>query len=396
VKSLNFISLSFIFPLVLSQCSTTPEIQIAPPVSEVSTYKSPKKILVFLDGTNNQWDSRTNVRRLFEMISSWEDPRVVCHYMDGVGSSSSLVIGNAFGKGMKNRILEGYEFLSTHYNPGDQIYIYGFSRGSLQARSLAGMISFCGLLEKEDAPCRKKQVDVWHFCKRQEEDAVDLDGWQKSVQFRQAPLAEQMRTQLGLESRWAEIGFVGVWDTVPGSTFTDFSTFREEKDDNNPGTRYKPGAYPPIQTIAHAMSLDELRSKFAPIQVAPPVMPSRTRLREVWFAGAHSDVGGGYSDSSALSGVSLNWMIQQMSAYDSFWSRLPSVFQDPLAPQHRSIEDAPGNFLSDEAQRALPENATIHPSVYERMAANGVRSRIKGRKFSEPAKYKPQAKSDQY
>ena len=158
---------SLLLPLFLACCAPTP--QTAPPVSKVSTFASKKRILIFFDGTNNEWSSRTNTRRLFENLASREDPSLVCHYVEGVGTGIiGSVSGSILGQGMKSRILDGYKFLSHHYKPGNDIYVFGFSRGAHQARALTGIISHCGLLDSESATPRNLNR-VWHLCRKKDD-----------------------------------------------------------------------------------------------------------------------------------------------------------------------------------------------------------------------------------
>jgi uncharacterized protein (DUF2235 family) len=366
--------------LLLSQCSWVipPDVQVSPPQSktqpEITPYAAGKrKLFVFMDGTNNDWDNRTNTRRLFEMIGSREDPSVISCYVSGVGVRGGL-IGLALGKGMKRRILEGYTFLSRNYREGDEIYIFGFSRGSHQARALAGMIAYSGLLPVELAGSDTAADKVWEYCRKIEErldhpnnekKEMNCRSWNEATARRVPPAP--LYAGCPVNGRRAEVRFMGVWDTVPGSQLKVYEPYREQENDDTPGTRYKIGAYPPIRQIAHAMSLDEMRSKFRPVQVHPPVSPSRTVLDEVWFSGVHSDVGGGYSDSNALSGVSMNWMIEKLNAAARFRQALPLVYADPLAPQHDSTLGF-GNIASSDEHRLIHGGKPVlHPSVSARM-----------------------------
>lgn len=377
--------------LLLVQCvSMRPaNVQISPPEPSkpgISDYAHGKrKLFVFMDGTNNKWSSRTNVRRLFEMIAAREHPAEICCYISGVGVDAGLG-GLIMGMGMRSRIIEGYGFLSRHYRPGDEIYIFGFSRGALQARALAGLIAHSGLLppdlartEKESEKNGKK---AWSFCRLQEE----VDGrnvchgvWKKGV----PPLPLMKNSER--HGVYAPVTFLGVWDTVPGSQFKVYDRYHEEPD-AKPGMRYKIGAYPPLKNVAHAMSLDELRSQFQAVQVEP--LPGHGRLNEVWFPGVHSDVGGGYDDANALSGLSMNWMIRQLNQVARFTAPLPVVHEDASAPAHESLDDFPGNLLSQRQDRNTPDDAKLHPSVQQRYESRGVYVRRKG-DFGEAEPYLP-------
>ena len=365
-----------------------------PPIKEITSFKKPKTILIFLDGTSNKWNSRTNVRRLFENLASHEDPSLVCYYLEGVGSNFiGSLSGAALGRGMKPRIKKGYQFLSQHYETGDKIYLFGFSRGAHQARALTGIISHCGLLSP-DSTSSSNLEKVWDFCRKENDISPTSDEWNEVMENQNPPFSQRLEREANVSMRFAPIEFIGLWDTVPGSAFKKFGPYGESLKDNKIGIRYKSSAYPPIKHMAHALSLDERRSRFKPLLVDPKINKKHTRLEEYWFAGAHSDVGGGYSDTNALSGVSLNWMIEQMQLIDQRWTILPRFYQDPLAPQHESINDYPGNKFSKAKAREFPQGKTprIHPSVELRKNAKTVWYRSSGRKktFYE-ASYTPVA-----
>jgi len=379
VKLPGFITVSIII-LFISGCSTNPVTQIAPnPDTERAevTEKS-KDIFIFYDGTANNWSSRTNVRRLFEIISVAENPEHLTIYMDGVGSSSTPITGSALGYGMKPRILEGYKFLTRYYRPGYRVFVFGFSRGAFQARALAGMVAYNGIpridrdhvFSEADLKRLNSQADsIWKLSK----DKYDLsdEEWGKWNSGSLPPFAGEINRILEIETTPIPIEFLGIWDTVPGSSFKEYNLFKECPDGKK-GDRYKIQPYPNIGEIAHAVSLDEKRSKFRPVLVHPPIDPARTELHQVWFPGAHADVGGGYSDSNDLAGISLNWMLQLLEKFDLFDGRLPQVYSDPLGLAHWSIGDKPGNTGSKEEHRPVPAGSVFHPSVSERMGNQSV------------------------
>lgn len=382
--NLKILALILLAPSLLSHCSWVipPDVQKSPPQPKeqpkVAPYATGKRqLFVFMDGTNNDWNNRTNPRRLFEMLAAREDPAKVCCYVSGVGVGGAG-LGLVLGKGMKRRILEGYEFLAKNHRPGDEIYIFGFSRGSHQARTLAGMISYCGLLPVAQATPEESDR-VWDYCRTLEErldhkangdKQLNYRTWKEAVASGRPPAPLYIQGGQPVQGRWAEVTFLGVWDTVPGSQLKEFGPYGEVENDRTVGTRYKIGAYPPIRQIAHAMSLDEMRSKFRPVQVRPPASPSRTKLDEVWFAGVHSDVGGGYGDANALSGVSMNWMIDKLNAAAKLRPPLPRVHQDVTAPQHDELLGL-GSIGSRAENRLIysqcGKKPMLHPSVAERI-----------------------------
>lgn len=185
----------------------------------------------------------------------------------------------------------------------------------------------------------------------------------------------------------AEIKFLGVWDTVPGSSFKKYGYCKEHKGfvkkyfywlipGVDKGERYKTDSYPPIRQIAHAVSLDEKRSMFQPVLLCPAINANVTKLDEVWFPGAHADVGGGYDDSDELPGISLQWMLKMLAENYEFRSQPPSINASAIGLAHWSIGDEPANFRSDCVDREIPAGATIDRSFDERRNAKEVPIRV--------------------
>ena len=117
------------------------------PESVSYNYDKPRKILIFTDGTNNDRESRTNVRRLYELISNQDRLDIAAYYDPGVGSDWHKISGNAFGWGMDKNVMQAYTYLvDTHKYSNDEIYLFGFSRGAYTARVLGGMLIQGGLI----------------------------------------------------------------------------------------------------------------------------------------------------------------------------------------------------------------------------------------------------------
>ena len=367
--------------LLLTGCST-PITQRAPNPEfyRAEFTQQTKNIFIFFDGSANDWVSRTNVRRLFELIAVQEHPNNLSLYIDGVGSSSTPLTGGIFGYGMKPRILEGYRFLARYYNPGDQIYIFGFSRGAHQARSLAGLIAYNGLPTVNKSKEEGSQLvalqrlvaeseQIWDFSRHKKE--LTKAQWLAWESGNPAPFAREIKEKHNIETIAATIKFLGIWDTVPGSAIKEYDLY-SECGNKIAGVRYKIQAYPAIAEIAHAVSLDEKRSKFRPVLVAKPIDATRTKLHQVWFAGAHADVGGGYEDSNDLAGISLNWMFGLLQGYGIFAGQHPQVYSAVDGLTHWSIGDRPANLGSIYENRVVPEGSILHPSIEARMAAQAV------------------------
>jgi hypothetical protein len=210
------------------------------------------------------------------------------------------------------------------------------------------------------------------------------------------PLAAEAKAELGVDFQPVQVTMLGVWDTVPGSSFKSFGDCKELAD-RKEGDRYKSDSYPSIRTIAHAVALDEKRSKFRPILLCPPDYPLENRHKptviEKWFPGAHADVGGGYSDGdNALPNISLNWMIDILArsyALPGSFARFPES-ANGLA--HWSVGDmsfVPGMRCED---RSAPLGDARHPSASSRVGTPPIRVKKAIKKFSYPIACKDEEK----
>jgi uncharacterized protein (DUF2235 family) len=254
----------------------------------------PRNIVLCCDGTTNEIaGDQTNVLRLFRMLVRSPDQQVF--YDAGVGTRADPTVfwplrrmlrkklDSAVGMSIRENVLAAYRFLSTHYELGDRIYLIGFSRGAYTVRALAGMIMRCGLLEKEFLHLAEYTWSVYS-----DEDRSD-DG------KRQFGGAARIKKVFG---RKVTIHFVGVWDTV--------SSFGWIWD---PLTLPNTANNKEIETIRHALAIDERRAYFQSNRFGNTVKQDR---QEVWFAGGHADVGGGYPDKVAgLAKISLQWMLAE-------------------------------------------------------------------------------------
>ena len=355
--------------------------------TELSTFAGnptqTKSIFVFLDGTANNPKSGTNVWRLYQLVSHNNDPQKTTLYMEGVGSvNDAPLTGKALGRGMEDRILAGYEFIWKHFSPGDKVYVFGFSRGAHQARALAGLISYAGVPSTPGSDSinerRNTANRVIELVKKKSDDDY-LQAW-RSWQPGQPPLmADEVRESLSIDVQPVVIEFLGVWDTVPGSSLKEYGYCKEKRGfvksnmsalipGIDKGHRYKTDSYPTIRKIAHAVSLDEKRSKFAPLLVCKAINPEYSDISEVWFPGAHADVGGGYEDSNELAGISLAWMVHLLSKTYTF-EPYPQVDGNAQGRAHWTIGDSPANKFSSCEDRKPPADARIHKSFGERKAA---------------------------
>lgn len=261
-----------------------------------------KRIVICADGTWNRpernlgEDFPTNVLRLARAIQPVGEQQVPqqVFYDWGVGSYYDPVIGGATGRGLNKNIMDDYRYIVQNYTPGDEIFLFGFSRGAYTMRSLCGLINNCGILKRPDARLIQAAFDLY----KKPGKACAPSG-EKSVAFRQA---------YSHPSR--EVKFAGVWDTV-GALGIPFS-FLGLLDRKDEFYDTKIGAN--VRIARHALAIDELRSDFEPTVWLPR---DNLDLKQVWFAGAHSDVGGSYEPDDGgtlLSDIPLGWMMNEAAA----------------------------------------------------------------------------------
>jgi len=318
---------------------------------------APRKWLIFLDGTNNDVASDTNVKRLHSLVSLQNNPNVGTLYVEGVGVGSD-VIGMGMGGGFGKRVRLAYEFLLNNYSAGDKIYIFGFSRGAFEARALTSMLYYIGL---PDLPPSKNDSQESVVEKQYEEMK---DWFHKGETPQKIASARDTNSNNFLKSR--DVTILGLWDSVEALGFPQWPRRIAHKlgiaplhvDIDEANNRYGDQLFN-VKHVLHAVSIDDDREWiFTPKLLTrchllkpkgweastdvPWNCDSTTQtpdILEVFFSGAHSDVGGGYTDSN-LSGVSLNWMIsmlQRIDSKDGEPSILPEVAkvrEDPLGTSH--------------------------------------------------------------
>lgn len=375
------------------------------PFEPVVDNAKPKSIFVFMDGTTNNPDVPTNVFRLFHEIQTPKDNQTVAIYIEGVGNDEEVVqkyISEIFARGMEERILRGYRFLVKHYQPGDRIYIFGFSRGAFTARSLAGMISYAGVSKPSDGD----DESLWDYNPfttgytfgnkilekvKEQEDFKKACTWKSWERGNVPPLKNEIKTQvttffgkqIDINVQNAEVEFLGVWDTVPGSQFINYFEGQNDLVCKKPlltddKQRYQLDSYPPIHHIAHAISKDEKRSEFRPLFLCSKHINSDsvhneqlTKLDEKVFPGAHADVGGGYKDkNNQLPEISLNWMISKLNDHYALKSNYKGKSE---GLGHLSISDKPLYIIEMECKdRKLPPYIKNHDSITERNDAGAV------------------------
>lgn len=320
-----------------------------------------KRIVVCADGTWNRperdltEDFPTNVLRLARAIrpvATDGTPQQV-FYDWGIGSYHDKVRAGATGRGIEKNIMDGYRYIVQNYAPGDEIWLFGFSRGAYTVRSLCGLINNCGILRRPDAALIESAFALY-----KKPASVNAPGGDNSVEFR-----------ANHSHRSREVKFVGVWDTV-GALGIPFS-FLGLFDDKDEFYDTKLGRN--VRAARHALAIDEVREDFEPAVWLPR---EKLDLRQVWFCGAHADVGGSQKpdrDGSRVSDLPLHWMIKEARTHGlSIEAHLPRELTDnPRADIHPSRR----RFyrLRGEHHRPIDHGkgeVLIHRSVKERWQAD--------------------------
>jgi uncharacterized protein (DUF2235 family) len=273
-----------------------------------------KRIIFCCDGTWDDSGKNTNVYKFYKALQVSADQ--VPYYDDGVGSDGNPIerlTGAAFGLGLYQKIKDAYSKISQVYEKGDDVYLYGFSRGAYTARSLAGMIAVCGLPTKD-------------FSNGVVDDAFNV---YRAAKADRPALLAALNASCDLFD--APITMVGVWETVGAlgipSVFGGVDPLIYGFLDTN--------LHPDVKNAYHALSIDERRSEF-PATLWTSQAPGQT-VEQVWFAGVHCDVGGSYPDDpdgTALADITLAWMIKKASDLGlTFAANVPAAYAFPSNPK---------------------------------------------------------------
>jgi uncharacterized protein (DUF2235 family) len=339
----------------------------------------PKTIIFCADGTWNhpnepkaaggdgQRKLNTNVAKLADQrdsqgnidqpgaFASTADQVVI--YDDGVGVEFPEFLGGAFGVGIFGKVKQGYAQILEKYEKGDRLFLFGFSRGAYTARSLAGMLSLIGLptvLPAGDRQAQAREAAEKAFLAYA--TPVDRQGLLKAM----AAFALEIPT-IAMQGMWDTVGSLGFTGALFGAKDPVVYGFLDTNLHDN------------TQAAFHAMSIDEHRGEF----VMTP-WPGKTRndqvLRQVWFSGVHSDVGGsatelGTKDTpTALADITLSWMLKNAEACGAKLS--------PAADMYRAIDPMKAIVPSKDSfsplwvinrHRSIPAGSTVANSVAVRL-----------------------------
>ena len=308
-----------------------------------------KNLVVCCDGTDNQFgENNTNIVRLFS-VASKHPTKQITFYDPGLGTFPAVgawtpfakwvtkKLGSAFGFGLSHNIADAYQFLAQHYAPGDRIYLFGFSRGAYTVRAVAALIHVCGLVQAHNCNLIPYAIDLFKGeASRAKRNADRIEKRTGRKQPLVLPLCTEFKRVFSVAP---PIHFIGVWDTVcsVGSIYDPFSL---------PYTRWNPS----VKTVRHAVSIDEQRKFFQANLWSASAL--ETDVKQVWFAGVHADVGGGYPEAeSGLAKNALAWMLEEAIAAELLVddgrmrhvlgitkTKSPSVPADALGPVHDELD----------------------------------------------------------
>ncbi|KAF7424922.1 hypothetical protein PC9H_010233 [Pleurotus ostreatus] len=345
---------------------------------EICCPSNGKNICVSADGTLGEFgEKNSNVVELHSRII--KDEKQLTYYISGIGTYSDSDIrrwwDSAVAASFQRNVLKAYEWLCNNYEPGDRIFLFGFSRGAYQVRVIAGMIERVGLLYKGNNSQLPSVLKL--YMKAMEEPASQIreDDLDQTSTEGLSEVEKQCRIFKNAFSQpGVKVHFVGAWDTV--------SSVGIRREPCLPETTNGMGH---VCHFRHALALDERRVRFWPEHASSSAHASSGGdVKEVWFAGCHSDIGGWSTLNKELDsfGPALRWMTYEamnnglrMHQHTKGWAPLtPSVslvgfwhiFE--YLPLHRpSYKRGTSRRLHNGAPRRILDGQRIHKSVFEAM-----------------------------
>ncbi|MDX2229675.1 MAG: DUF2235 domain-containing protein [Leptolyngbyaceae cyanobacterium bins.349] len=262
-----------------------------------------KRLVVCCDGTWNQLSRfPTNVVKLSQAVKPFDDKGIaqVVYYQRGLGTKwYDRIPGGAFGWGIDYNIKSAYEFLCFNYESGDEIYLFGFSRGAYTARSLAGMIYCSGLLARQYIG---KVEEAYNLYRNRD----IRPGSDTAKQFRAdygVRDAGEDQISITLLGCWDTVGSLGVPNLIPG--ISQLLNRKYQFHDTELNRK--------IQTALHAVAIDERRKVFDVTPMRKSLKNAKQLICQLWFPGGHGCVGGGTPEHCKLSDNALMWMVNTIA-----------------------------------------------------------------------------------
>jgi len=322
-----------------------------------------KRIAVFCDGTWNTPDKldngklcQTNVVKLANALSPYSTDGILqkVYYDIGIGAEGGLlsrVFDGATGTGISQNIIHAYLYLINNYEPGDELFFFGFSRGAFTVRSLSGLIRNSGILDVKYIDKIPQAYNLY----RSRHPTYHPKEFEATL-FRKTYAVEEV----------TRIKFIGVWDTVGalGNPLLLKGVVSEQNEFHDTELSSK------IENAFHALSTDEKRKNFQATLWHQQKDVKDQRLEQVWFPGVHSDVGGGYPET-ALSDIALLWMLEKAQSCNLRFDPV-GIQPDPMGLQHESLTGfykLGGKFyrpIGVNDPKTGNTNEKLHPSLIER------------------------------
>ncbi len=320
----------------------------------------PRRIVICIDGTNNYPNGGyTNIQRLLRMLK--RDQEQLTYYQSGVGTIEPSSVTTRGGRKLamlldsmsavmlKDHVCSAYRFLMSEYQEGDEICLFGFSRGAYSVRVLAAMLTTVGLLQRG---FDSLVPFAWStYLATGEDDKADEDGDGEAADGISVGLNAARAFRNNYARFIGRIAFIGLFDTVSAVGLPWVPKVFPRTFDN-----------PRVVCVRHALSLDEHRVMFVQNRwkEAQIETEASTDVRQVWFSGVHSDVGGGYPEGeSGLSLIPLAWMVREAQARGLTFK--PQVSARILDPTHQ--ENNPTVEFVTGAQAAQP----VHDELPRRL-----------------------------
>ncbi|MCL6667524.1 DUF2235 domain-containing protein [Streptomyces panaciradicis] len=345
---------------------------------------SVRNLVLCLDGTRNEPETgTTNVSRIFDVAV--KNHRQLVFYHPGVGvmgargavtslgQKATRVAGLIGGFGVKDNLEEAYRFLVHNYRSGDRIFVFGFSRGAYTAQALTGMLRTVGLLRSGAENLIPYAVKLYATSNTRRATTEQTNRY-----FRRR---ERFARQFGnpafpeaFDSSRHQVHFLGVWDTVKSVGWLNWKAQIEQ-------VRWPFTAkIVNVDAARQALAIDERRHAYKEYRFdGKTVKDSGGRYEEMWFAGAHSDIGGTFDDDHDLSDIAFAWMVEEaaqagLRVDPQKYRRLLKVRYGAKLPVDRATGKIHTNsagwwFLGGWHRRHVQPGDQIHPSVFDRIHA---------------------------
>jgi uncharacterized protein (DUF2235 family) len=333
-----------------------------------------KRLIICCDGTWQKTDSLypTNVAKMIQAIPVSSENLVFYGEGVGTGDFADRILGGALGWGLDKNIQDAYRFLSSNYSTGDQIYLFGFSRGAYTVRSLVGLIRAIGMLPRSGIRKIPAAYKAYQDTKGAFSDQIESD--RQKIKLRETDLLQKFRQDLVDQygddyQEEVEITFLGCWDTVGALGIPDQIPWLPlDQILNHKYQFHNTQLSSKILNARHAVSIDESRKEFDFTRM-DPAANSSNQVKQVWFPGTHGCIGGGTKVNSPLSNSALLWMMEEVKALPLGLSFDVAKIEDGVQTDPTIFFANDHSFLFTPHDRQILATETLHPSVQQRWQA---------------------------